>query len=132
MPAAKGDGSEGGTPVTLRALRYPVSLRRPFEQPVDSAQLRRRVLVFAGMWFLLAGMLAALGLIAVLLVSVVLALIGTPLRRCPPCFKWVVTTRSTLPCHCPVENPIHVCGALGPGCGRPSIQTVRVCSNVLL
>jgi tetratricopeptide (TPR) repeat protein len=53
-----------------------VSLRRPFEQPVDSAKLRRRVLVFAGMWFLLAGMLAALGLIAVLLVSFGLALIG--------------------------------------------------------
>ena len=79
MTAAKGVGSEGGTPVTLRALRYPVSLRRPFEQPVDSAQLRRRVLVFAGMWFLLAGMLAALGLIAVLLVSVALALIGVAL-----------------------------------------------------
>jgi tetratricopeptide (TPR) repeat protein len=56
-----------------------VSLRRPFEQPVDSAQLRRRVLVFTGMWFLLAGMLAALGLIAVLLVSLGLALIGVAL-----------------------------------------------------
>jgi len=76
VTVAKGVGSEGGTPVTLRALRYPVSLRRPFEQPVDSAQLRRRVLVFAGMWFLLAGMLAALGLVAVLLVSFALALIG--------------------------------------------------------
>ena len=53
-----------------------MSLRRPFEQPVDSAKLRRRVLVFAGMWFLLAGMLAALGLIAVLLVSFALALLG--------------------------------------------------------
>jgi tetratricopeptide (TPR) repeat protein len=53
-----------------------VSLRRPFEQPVDSAQLRRRVLVFAGMWFLLAGMLAALGLVVVLLVSFALVLIG--------------------------------------------------------
>ena len=53
-----------------------MSLRRPFEQPVDSAKLRRRVLVFAGMWFLLAGMLAALGLIAVLLVSFGLALLA--------------------------------------------------------
>jgi tetratricopeptide (TPR) repeat protein len=76
VTAAKGVGSEGGTPVTLRALRYPVSLRRPFEQPLDSAQLRRRVLVFAGMWFLLAGMLAALGLVAVLLVSFALVFIG--------------------------------------------------------
>ena len=56
-----------------------MSLLRPFEQPVESAQLRRRVLVFTGMWFLLAGMLAALGLIAVLLVSVALALIGLAL-----------------------------------------------------
>ena len=55
-----------------------MSLRRPIEQPVDSAKLRRRVLVFAGMWFLLAGMLAALGLIAVLLVSFGLALLGAP------------------------------------------------------
>ena len=41
--------------------------------------MRRRVLVFSGMWFLLAGMLAALGLIAVLLVSVALALLGVAL-----------------------------------------------------
>ena len=53
-----------------------MSLRRPFERPVDSAKLRRRALVFTGMWFLLAGMLAALGLIAVLLVSFGLALLG--------------------------------------------------------
>jgi tetratricopeptide (TPR) repeat protein len=53
-----------------------VSLRRPFEQPVDSAQLRRRVLAFTGVWFLLAGMLAALGFGAVLLISFALALVG--------------------------------------------------------
>jgi tetratricopeptide (TPR) repeat protein len=53
-----------------------MGLRRPFDQPVDRAQLRRRVLVFTGMWFLLAGMLAALGLVAVLLVSFALALVG--------------------------------------------------------
>jgi tetratricopeptide (TPR) repeat protein len=62
--------------VSLRALRHSVSLHRPFEQLVDSAQLRNRVLVFTGMWFLLAGMLAALGFGAVLLVSFALALIG--------------------------------------------------------
>src|SRR5687767_8503562 len=48
-------------PVSLRALR--------FEQPVDREQLRRRVLAFAGLWFLLAGMLAALGFAIVLLAS---------------------------------------------------------------
>jgi tetratricopeptide (TPR) repeat protein len=53
-----------------------MSLRRPFEQQVDSAQLRRRVLAFTGMWFLLAGMLAAIGFVAILLVSFALALIG--------------------------------------------------------
>lgn len=53
-----------------------MSLDRRFEQLVDSAPLRRRVLVFSGMWFLLAGMLAALGLVLVLLVSVALVLIG--------------------------------------------------------
>jgi tetratricopeptide (TPR) repeat protein len=44
-----------------------MSLRRPFEQP--SAQMRRRVLAFTGLWFLLAGMLAALGFGIVLLAS---------------------------------------------------------------
>lgn len=45
----------------LRALR--------FEQPVDRDQLRTRVLAFAGLWFLLAGMLAAAGFAILLLVS---------------------------------------------------------------
>ena len=53
-----------------------MSFRRPFEQLRDSAQLRRRVLAFTGMWFLLAGLLAALGFAAVLLVSLALVLIG--------------------------------------------------------
>jgi tetratricopeptide (TPR) repeat protein len=47
--------------VHLRALR--------FEQPVDRDQLRSRVLAFAGLWFLLAGMLAAAGFAILLLVS---------------------------------------------------------------
>ena len=47
--------------MSLRALR--------FEQPVDREQLRRRVLAFAGLWFLLAGMLAALGFGIILLAS---------------------------------------------------------------
>jgi tetratricopeptide (TPR) repeat protein len=47
--------------VHLRALR--------FEQPVDRDQLRGRVLAFAGIWFLLAGMLAAAGVAIVLLIS---------------------------------------------------------------
>jgi tetratricopeptide (TPR) repeat protein len=79
-----------------------VSLRRPFEQPVDSAQLRRRVLVFTGMWFLLAGMLAALGLIAVLLVSLALVLIGVALLggawllRRHPVRRWLQSALSSI------------------------------------
>ena len=53
-----------------------MGLRRRFDQTADEARLRRRILVFTGMWFLLAGMLAALGLVAVLLVSFALVLIG--------------------------------------------------------
>jgi tetratricopeptide (TPR) repeat protein len=51
--------------------------------------------VFTGMWFLLAGMLAALGLIAILLVSVALALIavalvgGAWLLRRYPMRRWL-------------------------------------------
>jgi tetratricopeptide (TPR) repeat protein len=56
-------------PVHLKALR--------FEQPVDRDQLRGRVLAFAGLWFLLAGMLAAAGFAIVLLFSLlVVALAG--------------------------------------------------------
>ena len=53
-----------------------MGLRLRFNETVDEARLRRRILVFTGMWFLLAGMLAALGFVAVLLVSFALALIG--------------------------------------------------------
>jgi tetratricopeptide (TPR) repeat protein len=53
-----------------------VGFRRPFDQTVDREQVRRRILVFTGMWFLLAGMLAAVGFVAVLLVSLALVLIG--------------------------------------------------------
>lgn len=53
-----------------------MSWSRPFEGSVDREQLRRRVLAFAGIWFLLAGMLAALGFGIVLLASVALLLVG--------------------------------------------------------
>src|SRR5262245_48710289 len=69
-------GSEGGTPVNLRGQGYSMSWPRPFERSVDREQLRQRVLAFAGLWFLVAGMLAALGFTAVLLASVGLLLVG--------------------------------------------------------
>jgi tetratricopeptide (TPR) repeat protein len=53
-----------------------VSWSRPFEGSVDREQLRRRVLAFTGIWFLLAGMLAALGFSIVLLASLALLLVG--------------------------------------------------------
>jgi tetratricopeptide (TPR) repeat protein len=53
-----------------------VSWPRQAEGPVDREQLRRRVLAFAGIWFLLAGMLAALGVTIVLLASLAVLLIG--------------------------------------------------------
>jgi len=62
--------------VSLRALGYPVSWRRPFERSVDGEQLRRRVLAFSGLWFLFGGFLAALGFAAVLLVTFALLLLG--------------------------------------------------------
>jgi tetratricopeptide (TPR) repeat protein len=61
--------------VRLRALGYPVSRRRPFERSVDREQLRQRVLAFSGLWFLLGGLLAALGFAAVLLVTFALLLV---------------------------------------------------------
>jgi tetratricopeptide (TPR) repeat protein len=64
--------------VRLRDLRYPASWRRPFEEPVDREQLGRRVFAFIGLWFLLGGLLAALGFGAVLLGSfAVLLVVGT-------------------------------------------------------
>jgi len=53
-----------------------VSWPRSVERPVDREQLRRRALAFAGIWFLLAGMLAALGFGIVLLASLALLLVG--------------------------------------------------------
>ena len=55
---------------------HPVSWRRLFEQSVDREQLRSRVLAFTGLWFLLAGFLATLGLGVVLFASLVLLLVG--------------------------------------------------------
>jgi tetratricopeptide (TPR) repeat protein len=77
VTVAKGCDSEGGTPVTLRAS--PVSWSRSFGRSADREQLRRRVLAFAGIWFLLAGFLWALGLGVVLLLSLALLLIGAVL-----------------------------------------------------
>ena len=75
MAMAKGCDSEGGKPVTLRSA-IPVSWPRSFGRSVDREQLRSRVLAFAGIWFLLAGFLWALGLGVVLLFSLVLLLVG--------------------------------------------------------
>jgi len=61
--------------VSLRGQGYRVSWPRQFERPVDREQLRRRVLAFAGIWFLLAGMLAALGVTIVLLASLAVVLV---------------------------------------------------------
>jgi tetratricopeptide (TPR) repeat protein len=52
-------------------VRYP-TWRRPFEQSVEGERLRRRVLAFTGMWFLMAAMLAALGFGALLTISFIL------------------------------------------------------------
>jgi tetratricopeptide (TPR) repeat protein len=61
--------------VSLRGRGYLVSWPRQLERPVDREQLRRRVLAFAGIWFLLAGMLAALGVTIVLLASLAVVLL---------------------------------------------------------
>ena len=53
-----------------------MSWPRQVERPVDREQLRRRALAFAGIWFLLAGMLAALGVTIVLIASLALVLLG--------------------------------------------------------
>jgi tetratricopeptide (TPR) repeat protein len=62
--------------MSLRALRYPVSWPRPFARSVDRDQLRPRVFAFAGLWFFLAGLLAAVGFAAVLILSVAVVLIA--------------------------------------------------------
>ena len=53
-----------------------MSWPRQAEGHVDREQLRRRVLAFAGLWFLVAGMLAALGITIVLLASLAVLLMG--------------------------------------------------------
>ena len=53
-----------------------MSWPRSFGRSIDREQLRSRVLAFAGIWFLLAGFLWALGLGVVLLFSLVLVLLG--------------------------------------------------------
>jgi len=53
-----------------------VSSHTPAERSVDREQLRRRALAFAGIWFLTAGLLAAAGFFAPLLISLALLLLG--------------------------------------------------------
>ena len=48
----------------------------PDERSVDREQLRRRVLAFAGIWFLAAGLLAAAGFFAPLLASIAILALG--------------------------------------------------------
>ena len=60
----------------LRDLLDPVAWRRTFEGSGDPERLRSRVLAAAGVWFLLAGFLAALGLGIVFLASLALLLVG--------------------------------------------------------
>jgi len=62
--------------VQQRAFAYRESWRKPFERSADPERLRRRVLVFAGLWFLLAGLLAALGFGAVLLLTFAALVVG--------------------------------------------------------
>jgi tetratricopeptide (TPR) repeat protein len=62
--------------VSLRAPGDPLSSRRPFEQSVDWVRLRPRILAGSGLWFLVAGMLAAFGFVSILLVSFALVLVG--------------------------------------------------------
>ena len=57
------------------ALRFPASLRGL----VDREQVRSRVLAFAGLWFLVAGMLAALGIGIFLFASLAVLLVGAAL-----------------------------------------------------
>src|SRR5262245_10744155 len=73
-----GEGSRLGrrSAVTLRDQGFLVSWPRQAERPVDREQLRRRVLAFAGIWFLLAGMLWALGFGILLLASLALLVLG--------------------------------------------------------
>jgi tetratricopeptide (TPR) repeat protein len=62
--------------MSLRALRYPVSWPQPFARSVDRDQLRCRIFALTGLWFFLAGLLAAVGFAAVLILSMAVLLIG--------------------------------------------------------
>ena len=53
-----------------------MSWPRSLERPADREQLRQRTLAFAGIWFLVAGLLWALGFGIVLLASLTLLLLG--------------------------------------------------------
>jgi len=53
-----------------------LSWPRSLERPADREQLRQRALAFAGLWFLVAGLLWALGFGLVLLASLLLLLLG--------------------------------------------------------
>jgi tetratricopeptide (TPR) repeat protein len=78
--------------VSGRALRFPAS----FEGSIDE-RLRRRLLAFGGLWFLMAGMLAALGISIVLIASIALLLLGGAvmlLRRGRAGEKLAVTLRT--------------------------------------
>jgi tetratricopeptide (TPR) repeat protein len=59
--------------MSLRGLTSPLTWRDELER---SEQLRRRVLAFGGLWLLLAGFLAALGISIFFFASVVLLLVG--------------------------------------------------------
>ena len=53
-----------------------MSWPRPADRPVDRERVRRRVLAFAGLWFLTTGMLAAAGFFVPFLASLALLLLG--------------------------------------------------------
>ena len=60
----------------LRRLGSPLSWREELERSVGREQLRRRVLAFAGIWFLLVGFTVALGLWIFLAASLALTIVG--------------------------------------------------------
>jgi len=60
----------------LRRLGSPLTWREELEGSVGRDRLRRRVLAFAGIWFLLAGFTIALGIWIFLAASLVLTVVG--------------------------------------------------------
>lgn len=65
--------------MSLRARKLPLSWSRPFEQ-VDRERLRSRALAFTGIWFLLAGLLAAIGFKTLLVASLFLLVVSGALE----------------------------------------------------